>query len=161
MIAKESDALLPGAELLRNYYAQQGDQSLAAQWHQRLLERQKLLQAAQQERAQFRILDRLAAHGLSQESLAQLIVQLRTVPNLKRAYLARKLTLHFPDIPVYVLGFRSSQWWKLRNRARSNGVQHSIRTGVKFPGGTLIVNLEASNSRFAKKLWRVKGAKII
>jgi len=38
---------------------------------------------------------------------------------------------------------------------------HRIRQEVQFPGDALIVNIEGLNQRFANKLRRVKGSRIL
>jgi hypothetical protein len=98
---------------------------------------------------------------LSPEPLAKLIAQLKVVPDLRRAYLVRKVTRHFPEQPMYVLGFKSGKWWALSNRAGAKVVAQRIREQVRFPGSALIVNLEASSSRFTTKLRRVKGSRVV
>jgi Zn-dependent protease with chaperone function len=161
VIAKQPESVPAGAVLLRDYFWKRGEGSLAAQWNTRLVEGLKVLQAAQQERAQFRQSDGVSPHRLSPEPLAKLIAQLKVVPVLRRAYLVRKVTRHFPEQPMYVLGFKSGNWWALSNRAGAKVVAQRIREQVRFPGSALIVNLEASSSRFPTKLRRVKGSRVV
>jgi Zn-dependent protease with chaperone function len=161
VIAGDASALLSGSELLRDYYWRRGEQALARQWHERYLERARILNAAKQERTQFNLKDSAVPHGLSPAALASLCSQLRQIPRLSRAYLARKVTQHLPESPMYVLGFRSSQWWMLSSRSRSAAALQRIREKVLFPGAALIINLEVSSARFTSKLRRVEGSRII
>jgi hypothetical protein len=119
-----------------------------------------VLQEAKRERARLVMSDQVIAHGLPSEALAQLIVQLKAVPHLRRAYLVRKLTTRSPDKPLYVLGFVSvSSLWGSSNCYRAKVVQQAIREQAMFRG--LTVNLGASAGYFTPKLRRVKGSRII
>lgn len=155
------DALLAGAQLLRDYYWRTKETELAQKWHERWVQRANVLQAAQQERSQCRTTDRLVGHELSAEAVARLVQQLESIPELTRVYLARKLTKHLPETPLYVLGFECTKWWRLADKATAHAVQQRIRQEVEFPGETLIANVERANARFAKKFRRVKGSRIL
>jgi hypothetical protein len=161
VISAEPEAILAGAQILRDFYARQNQMSLAARWHQRYLERTNLVQAGQRERSRWLLSDQIAPHGLASEAIARLVSQLQVVTNLKRAYLARKLTHYLPEKPLYILGFTSSPWWKLNDAANRHALTQQIRQEVKFPGDTLIVALDGTQWGFGKKMRRVKGARIV
>jgi Zn-dependent protease with chaperone function len=161
VIAAQPEAMLPGAQILRDFYARQNQRLHATQWHQRYLERANLVQAGQRERSGWRLSDPIVPHGLASEDLAGLVAQLKAITDVKRAYLARKLTRYLPDKPLYVLGFRSTPWWKLDHRAKRTAVTQRVRRELKFPGDTVIVALGGSNGKFGKKIRRVKGARIV
>jgi hypothetical protein len=42
-------------------------------------------------------------------------------------------------LPLYVLCFLASPWWKLHRQARAQAVQQAILAGVEFPGETIVV----------------------
>jgi Zn-dependent protease with chaperone function len=161
VVEQEPEAQLGGAELLRNYFYRRGDSARGQQWQERYLACSRVLVAAQRERAQFWLSDSVAPHDLATEVLARLVEQLKALPELRRAYLVRKTTKYLPDKPCYVLGFESSPRWALSNRARARAVLQSIRTSITLPGTAIIVNLEASSPRFAVKLRRIKGARVV
>lgn len=161
IIEKEPQAFLSGAELLRDYYWRRKEMSVAMQWHQRLIERAAQTQAAQRERDKLHLSDTVVRHQLGEPAVAKLVEQLKAVPHVSRAYLVRKLTKHSAEIPLYVLGFRSTPWWAPTNVARGNAALQHIRQEVVFPGDTLIVNLDRPNTRFEAKLLRVRGSRII
>lgn len=161
VMAEEPEAQPGGAELLRSYFLRRGDSASARQWHERHLSYARTLALAQQERAHFRLTDGLAPHQLCAEVRARLVEQLKAIPDVQRAYLVRKLTQHLPEKPCYVLGFETGSRWSLAHRARSKAALQSIRARATFPGFTVVVNLEASSPRFAIKLRRVEGARIL
>ncbi len=158
---REPSTVLAGAELLRDYFWRRNEVSLSRRWHERLTERAEQEQAAQRERDRLLFSDKLVVHQLSQEAIAGLVRQLRSVPHVRRAYLVRKLTRHSDRGPLYVLGFRTSEPWSLASAARTNATLNRIRQDVIFPGETLIVSLEGSNSRFATRFRRLEGARIL
>ena len=161
VVSGEPEAILPGTQLLRDFYARQNDMSRAAHWNDKLLERVNLLEAAKRERSRWRLSDKLAAHQLAPEQLSSLVAQLKAITGVRCAHLARKLTRHFPEKPLYVLGFKSTPWWKLDNRAKANAILRRMSQEVRFPGETIIVSLEGSNQGFAKKIRRVRGSRIV
>jgi Zn-dependent protease with chaperone function len=161
VIREDVDALVPGAQLLRDYYVDHGDLARAIEWHQRYIERASEIEAAQQERNTLDLSDVLVGHQLSSEQLTKLITQLRQIPQLTGVYLVRKRTQHAAEVPLYVLAFKVQKWWSLRDAALTQAVQQRIKQEVLFPGETLIVSIEGRNSRFSQKFRRVKDARII
>ena len=119
------------------------------------------VQAAQRERDELRLSDTVVIHDLSHETVSELTRQLMSLAGLRRVYLVRKLTRHCENVPLYVLGFRTRAAWSLSNSARSSATLEQIRRDVKFPGETLVVSLDNSNSQFESKLRRLKGSRLI
>lgn len=161
VMQREPGAVMPGAELLRDFYWRRNDTVLANRWQQRLLERAAEVQAAQRERDELRLSDTVVIHDLSHETVSELTRQLMSLAGLRRVYLVRKLTRHCENVPLYVLGFRTRAAWSLSNSARSSATLEQIRRDVKFPGETLVVSLDNSNSQFESKLRRLKGSRLI
>lgn len=161
IVATHHEAIFPGTQILRDFYARQNQMSLAARWHQRYLEQAKLVEAGQRERSRWLLSDQIVPHGLTSDDLARLVTQLKAVTDLKRTYLARKLTRYLSERPLYVLAYASSPWWKIEGSAKRHALTQQIRQEVKFPGDTLIVALEGSNGKFLQKIRQVKGARIV
>ncbi len=161
ILGKEPGAVLAGAELLRDYFWRRNEVSLSTRWHERLVERAAEERAAQRERDRLLLSDTLVGHQLSEDAVAAVANQLKAVPYVRRAYLVRKLTRHSENVPLYVLGFRTSAPWSLSNTARANATLQQIRQEVVFPGETLILSLENSNSQFESRLQRVRGSRIV
>lgn len=157
----DEQVILHGCTALRDYFRQIGREEEAQLWHQRLVERCELLDAAGRERNSVRIKDQFEQHGLPTDVLEELRVQLRTVPGLHRAYLVRKQTQHFPELPCYVLGFSASGVLQLHTRRRVMDMLQVIQTTVQFPGETLIINVDGGNYRFRRKFRRMREARIL
>jgi Zn-dependent protease with chaperone function len=161
VLEQTPEAVLPGAQLLWNYYLCHNETDRASHWQRRYLEQSAALQAAREERGELLPSDPLIEHALPADALSALTAQLNTVPGLTRAYLVRKVTRHFPERPLYVLGFKSGRWWQMYDGANAHALTHRIRQEVRFPGDALIVNLDGPNQRLAHRLPAVKGSRII
>lgn len=156
VIARDLNALVGGADLLRRHYAQRSEQTLTERW-QRSYE---LGGAALAERQGFQVTHQVLPHALPDHVLAKLIRGLWAVPHLQRAYLVRKRVQHFPQHPVFVLGFKSAGSLKRYDRARAAAVAQAIRDR-NLPFKMIIVNIEGADSRFAPKFRSVVGARIV
>ena len=153
--------IAPACELLRDYHWRQGRKEEAKAWHQRLMARVELQQAAEVERKYIAARDTVEPHGLPEAAITTLSAQLRAVPGLRRAYLVKKRVVHLAHRPFYVLGFTATApFWFYRIK-RATEVLQKIREGVSFPGETLIVNVEGESSRLRRKFKRVKRAKLV
>jgi len=161
VIQASPDAHLPGAQLLRDFYRQRNEPSLASLWEEKCRESAAVLEEARCERKQLLRSDTLVGHQLPAEEVARLVAQLRMIPGLTRAHLARKLTRHFSDRPMFVFGFTCTRWWAPHNRARAQSLLQRIRQEVRFPADTLLVHLEGRNSRFAGNFRRARGSRIL
>jgi Zn-dependent protease with chaperone function len=161
VISADPNAFLSGAQLLRDYYSRQDDMTRALHWHEQLLKRASMLQSAQRERDYWLTSDVLVQHQLPAAQLAELIQQFKQIAGLTRVYLVRKLVQHFPENPLYILGFQVRKWWSFPDQGLTHAIQQRIKQEIRFPGETLIVNTEGRNARFARMLRRVRGARIL
>jgi Zn-dependent protease with chaperone function len=149
-IARDGDALLAGAELLRDYHAARGRHDEAQRWHERWVQRLQVLQAAHAERSGVFSSDTFDPHGLEAAQIDELRAQLGGIATVGKAYLLRKRVQHFPNRPLLVLAFTIKPWWR-RNRANDAAtVQSVVAKSIPFPHETLIVWLRAENFRFLK-----------
>jgi Zn-dependent protease with chaperone function len=160
-IERDENAQLPGAELLRDHFARRGQADAARQWHERALQRARLLHAAQVERSGIFTNDKFEPHGLNAAQVEALQAKLRAIPDVRRAYLLRKVVQHLPDRPLLVLAFTTKPLWRLHRPVRSAGVQEEIVRTVPFPGEGLITCVETQGSGLGRKWWAQKGARII
>jgi len=148
-----------GCELLRDYCWRKGLQDEARAWHQRMAERLELEQAAAKERAIVRTSDRFERHGLDAETLGRLQAQLRSIPQLKKAYFVRKQVKLLPERASYVLAYTVRAYW--HTRKRSAEVLAQIQQQAQFPGETMILSAEGGNYRFGRKFRWMRGSRIV
>ena len=148
-------------ELLRDYFLRNGEAEKAGVWQHKLSERLQQEQAASEERNQVGRREVFDVHGLSAEALDALTAQLRTLPGLRKAWLARKRVRHFPDQPCYVLGFRVTTWYGLYSDKQRAKVQQAIAQLSAFPGETIILSTDYKNAWFGRKIRGVRGSRIL
>lgn len=156
----DEEAIVSGAELLRDYHWRNGREDQARSWHKRLIERQQLLSAAQRERQQVLLTDQFEKTGLSEQQLEDLRSQLRAVRGLRKAYLLRKQVRYLPEHAFFVLGFSATGFFQRHNRKRDAEIAGKIRQNVELPSDTIIINVAGNNYRFARKFRRFRWARI-
>ena len=157
----DESATVRACELLRDYHWRNERQDEAHAWHNKMLERIALEQAAEQERNIIRTNDKFEVHGLADAALDNLRQQLQAIPGLRKAYLVRKKVKHLAHRPCYVFGFRVKSWWQWHRKARVAEALRQIRASVNFPGETMIINVEGDNYRFGRKFSWMRGARIL
>ncbi len=157
----DEEVIVRGCELLRDYHWRNGRQEEAHAWHQRLVERSKLQEAAAVERNQVLLSDKFEYHGLSDDALTELRAQLKTVPGLRRAYFVKKRVKHLAHLPCYVLGFGVTGFSQRHLKQRAQEIMRLLQETVRFPGETLIINVEGVNYRFGRKFRWIRGAKVL
>jgi Zn-dependent protease with chaperone function len=161
VLTKDATATLPGAQLLRDYYAKRGELASATQWQNCYLDQVNRLRVRQKDSNRLLLSDTFVSHGLGLKDLEELVSQLKTVKKLRGAYLARKLIPGFPDERLYVLGVKSTAFLHLHSADRAAEVVGVVKDQITFPGSALIIDVGGSNYRFGRKLRRVKDSRII
>jgi Zn-dependent protease with chaperone function len=147
-------------EMLRDYFWRAGDKAQAHQWHERFIAGAQRMEEARAERKILYTKDQYVPHGLAQADLAGIVEALRGIPEIKRAYLVRKVTRHFPDVPFYAFGFSCVGMVGLTNRPRIAAAMQAVQAKIAFPGETLIISVEGVNRGFAPVFRKVSGSRI-
>jgi Zn-dependent protease with chaperone function len=151
----EPEAVVPGSQLLRDYWWRQGDAQRAQRWHVRATERERAIEQIRRQRQRVQVHDRWLEHGLSAEVTAALVSGLQGIGGLRAAWLVRKQVEHWPDRPLYVLGVEI----KASGRAVRT-VMARLRSSLSYPGETVIVHAAGRNGAFARKFREVPNARI-
>ncbi len=160
-MALDEGATASGCELLRDFNWRNGRQEEAHLWHRRMAERMEVEEAATQERNRLNLRDTFLPHALAEDTVAALRRQLSGIPGLRRAYLVQKRMEHFSHLPCYVCGYAVTGPFRLHSKRRAAEVLQRIQASVEFPGETIILSVEGDNSRFGRKLRRVRGSRIV
>jgi hypothetical protein len=153
----EGENIAKGCEALRDYYSRTGREEESCAWNLCLIQESEVQTAARNERTRVTLRDKFQRHGLSKETLADLVAQLRGVSGLRNAYFIKKRVKHFQDHPLYVLGYSVAGLFPSRRNKRAAEVLERIQRTVRFPGETLFVNLDRENHRFRRKFRRVRN----
>jgi hypothetical protein len=157
----------PGADqaacmLIVEYLQRHGRNAEARAHIDRLHDAGERDQAASRERGELRVTDKLLPHELAADKLAELVHQLRAFPDIRRVYLARKQTVHYQDLPLYVLAFeRRTPFWKFQSGGAMQSLANRIGQEVAFPGETIIISLEGENKSFRKKFRAITGSQLL
>lgn len=158
VMERDADAYVPGAEALRDYYWNIGQEEEARRWHNLMIDRAETDRLAAKERDQILTTDKYERHGLNEEAVAALREQLKAIPGLRKVYLVRKQMKHYPERPLYVLGFTVR--FALRAKKLREEVQQRIVDDVEFPGQALIISVEGDNYKFGRKFRWMRGTRI-
>ena len=119
------------------------------------------LELARQERRTITINDEFAPHGLTNEAVEALRAQLANVPLLRSAYLVRKVCLHVPDEPSYVLGVTAKRVLSgLQLDGRDKKLVNQLAKTIKYPGYTYIIALSHQRRALGRIFRNVEGAEI-
>jgi Zn-dependent protease with chaperone function len=157
----DENAVAACCEVLRDYHWRNGRKEEAHAWHQRLVEGMQVQEVAATERNRIFLRDIFEPHGLSDDALAELRNQLQAVPGLRKAYLMKKQVKHLPHLPCYVFGYRVTSFFQLHSKRRAQEVLQHIQQSMRFPGETMIINVEGDNYRFGWKFGRMRGARVL
>lgn len=157
----DENAILRGCELLRDYHWRNGRKEEANAWHQRLIDRAQLQQAADKERDQVLLADKFERHDLPEDVLAGLRAQLRAILGLRKAYFVKKRVKHLAHRPCYVFGYSVTGSFQFHSKKRAAEVLQRIQEAVQFPGETMIINVDGDNYRFGRKFRWIRGASIL
>jgi Zn-dependent protease with chaperone function len=160
-MALDEDAIVAGSNALRDYHWRQGREEEAREWHKRAVVRAELEEGARKDREEVRLRDKFDRHALPAEALAAVQAALRAVPGLRKAYLARKRVKHLSERTCFVLGFTVALPFWLHSKKRAAEVQQAILQTVRFPGETLVINVEGENYRFGRKFRWMRGSRIV
>ena len=157
----DDDLTFSGCEALREHSWHRGQEDQAHVWHRRLVDRIQLQDAAAEERNQILINEKLDRHALSEQAIAVLRTQLQTISGLRKVYFAKKRVKYLTHRPCYVLGFTVAATFQLHDKRCAAEVLAKLRESVQFPGETLVINVEGNNSRFGRKFYWMRGARIL
>ena len=150
-----------GCQALRDFHLREGREKEAAAWETRLSERLAALLAAKRERARIRLKDKLARHDLDAAVLARLRAQLGAIPGLRKAYLVKREATRPGEPPTYILGFSVTGLLRLHKRRRAVDAATRIMESVELPREAVLINVDGANHRFGRKLFWMRGARIV
>lgn len=140
------------------YFLGNGDTAGAQPWRERANERAELEDAAQAERASLPFTEVYMRHGLAETELAPMREVFATVPDIDRVYLVRKKLQHFPDVPLYVVGFRNKMF--ARSEKNTQAIQQRLVNALQCPGEFFVLPITGNNSPIASILKKVEHSEV-
>ena len=152
--------VVQGCRLLGAFYAARGQTADAQNCFQRAAAQEKILVAADRERARATHNDPLEPHALSPAELAPLREKLSWYAAVERAYLVRKKVQFLPQRPFYVLGVLRRRKWLEGNPQRvSREIAQMIVKRVRLNGKCLVLVFTRS-SKWRKPLAKIPDSEI-
>jgi Zn-dependent protease with chaperone function len=161
--------VLDGCQLIYSFLQKQGRKKEAEGYLQRAEEHYDMLLLAQQERSFVSASDKFVPHGLSTEVEAQIRQQLASYPQIKEAYLVRKVMKYFPENQFYVLAVSRRRSFieseaedgKLfKSLAENEELLKPLISELEFSAKTWIEVLHGGNKPLAKVLRETAGVAI-
>jgi Zn-dependent protease with chaperone function len=157
----DHDAALAAGPLIVDYLKRHGRNEEARPHIDNLTAAGELEVLARKERSQLLASDKLLPHDLARDKLQTLAEQLARHPDVAVAYLARKQTRYYPDVPMYVLAVqRRTRWWKIESASAAQKLVDVLCQELTSPGETLIVCIDGQNKSFRARFRKVDGALI-
>lgn len=155
---KDPGATQPACDLIIDFLRRNGRDEEARTYIDRYVEAAGIEEAARKERAQVRSTDKFLPHGLEPNAVQKLVAQLRNRP-LRRAYLVRKSTKHFPEEPLYILGLQQRRGFF--SSPKLGTLAAAVSSEITFPGETIILEIDGANKAFRRPIKKVPGALIL
>ncbi|MBX3355865.1 MAG: M48 family metallopeptidase [Phycisphaeraceae bacterium] len=159
-ITLDPEAMLVGAEALRNHHYRRGDTEAALIWQERLEERFKKVQQRDQMALQLTKHDRFEAHGVDPALIPILAEELRRA-GARRAWLVRRTPRNEDDPGATVLAFVCTRFSTLRRKRLIQRVMTAITEEVTLPEGTVVFNFDQDQTGILRRIKRIRGSRVL
>lgn len=140
-------------ETLRRYYLDADDEAAAESAEWTTFRAGELLEAASDERNDVGKRDTLVAPDLDVATLAHIAAVAEGFPRIHAAWVARKVTAHLPQRPMYVIGLASRHWrWNAGDTKDAKLVRDFVEVLEVGEFDVLVVMIDAHRGWLMKKL---------
>jgi hypothetical protein len=158
--AARLDRRLEGAasQLLGVYWSRQGRSEEVQHARNRETEWVHSAEAAHAERSRVDLSDALALHGLDPATLERLRSTFARFPEVRGAWMARKVLRHFPENPLFVLVLRAGSRWSLRKTEQFQKLGVRVLPELTLPGG--VVLLDFRTDPVADRVRRLRDSEV-
>jgi Zn-dependent protease with chaperone function len=160
-ISEDRSLFHEGCAQLFEFYRGRGETANVAEIRRRVDDHEAMLQAAATEIQIVTPGDKIIAHGLEADELAELIGKLRAFPDLAQVYLGRKELKVLKDQKLFVLCICARRGWhRFPNTAAEEQMVSKMTMMNPLPGRTLTFAASGPLKGVAKKLMKCPGALI-
>jgi Zn-dependent protease with chaperone function len=159
--AMQLDRRAEGAasQLLAVYWSRQGQLEEVEAARRRSQSWKQDAAAARLERSGVDVTDDLAPHGLEAAALTRLGETLARFPEIREAWLARKVVLQFPEDPFFVLAVHAGSRWKPRDASHVRKLAENVLPELGLPGTVMLVD-QLTQKALARNVRRVSGSQV-
>ncbi|HEY9850375.1 MAG TPA: M48 family metalloprotease [Leptolyngbyaceae cyanobacterium] len=160
-IEQDSSLVIPGCQSLYAFLKQQGKLAAAQGYHERATKHYHIWEKAAAERKGVSDRDRFEPHNLSLVQLAEISEQISHYPQIKQAYLVRKVIVHFPEKPCYILAIMQ-RYIRLEanNYINDDQLIDLLLDGLNFSGDVFGIVLNGYNTKLGQAIRKVENASI-
>ncbi len=151
---------LAGSQILAVFWKSRGEAERARAHREKAEQEMLSFQQAQQERAIFRPTDPVVEHGLPAEAVSDLAAQLRQLPRVKAAYLARKEILRSAEPPLFVLAVVYNRQ-SFRSPSYFAGMNKMVVEQLQLPGETFVVSFALLPSKTRRRIRQLAGSQVL
>jgi len=149
------------SEILRDYFMKAGKKDEFHRWNDRFLAEDRQLAEAERERNLLSSQDCFEPHGLPATAIETIRQQVQNIPEIRDAFLVQKRVKNMVDRPCYIFGFSITGMFRLHSAKRAETVLSQVQQSVRFPGDTLIMNIDAENASFGRAFKKVSESRIL
>jgi tetratricopeptide (TPR) repeat protein len=142
------------------HFLKKGQAEEAERFRQRALKHDLMLRNAREERTRVIGTDRFLEHGLSEKEVGELRERLALYPQIRKAYLVRKVVHHLPEYPGYVIGVIPKFRFGFRAAKAEQKLIKALASDLRCPNTTFIIALEQEYKNLRKVFRAVPGAEI-
>jgi Zn-dependent protease with chaperone function len=158
-MAGDEDFTLPGLQMLAAFWHSKGEEDRARACWERAQSEISRFQEGRKERDAFQSSDPVLEHGLPAEAVSALADQLRQIPEVAAAYLARKETRFFPEQPLYVLAVRYKA--RFRTQAYHTRQNEYLANTLQLPGEAFVASLSLLSWSTRRRIRKLPGSRIL
>ena len=149
---------LNGCREVIGYYLRNGDNLAAQPWRDRAHARAEKEDAARMERATLPFKKIYFSHDLKDDALDAMHAVFARCPEIDCVYLVRKTLIHFPEMPLYVVGYRNRLFH--RSDKKTAAITQRLIDELECPGEFFVLPLTGTNAPLEGILKKITGAKI-
>lgn len=149
---------LNGCQQVIAYYVRNGDNPAAQPWRDRAITRADKEDAARQERATLPLKKVYVGHDLKDDVLDAMRAVFADCPEIDRVYLVRKSLEHFPEMPLYVIGYRNRRF--NRSDKKTGAVTQRLINELKCPGELFVLPVTGNNAPLESLFKKIADARI-
>ena len=143
---------------LRHFYFNAGDDAAAESAEWTAFQAGELLEAASDERNDVGKRDTLVAPELDDATLAHIAAVAEGFPRIHEVWVARKVTTHLPQRPMYVIGIASRHWrWNSGDTKDAQLIRDFLDALEVGAFDVLVVMIDAHRGWLMKKLRSAPG----